>query len=86
MSRLGPGIAGVVIATLVQAWLGYTPVLAQEQTDQAASLEEQLAAQQAKNEALQRRIASLEAVLKTDVCQNPEAQKLVDGDPEAATQ
>lgn len=38
-----------------------------------ASLEQQLAEQQARNEALRQRIAKLEEVLATDVCTNPEA-------------
>lgn len=41
--------------------------------EQKASLEQQLAEQQARNEALRQRIAKLEEVLATDVCTNPEA-------------
>ncbi len=45
--------------------------------DQRAALEQQLKEQQAKNEALKERIAKLEAVLKTDVCNNPEAEAIL---------
>ena len=38
------------------------------------ALQQQLDAQNAKNEQLRQRIAKLEEVLKTDVCNNPEAE------------
>lgn len=41
--------------------------------EQKASLEQQLAEQQARNDELRQRIAKLEEVLATDVCTNPEA-------------
>ena len=40
-------------------------------------LQQQLDAQNAKNETLRQHIAKLEAVLKTDVCNNPEAEALL---------
>jgi hypothetical protein len=43
-------------------------------------LQSQLNAQNARNEALRQRIARLEAVLKTDVCTNPEAAALLQGE------
>lgn len=42
-----------------------------------ASLEQQLAEQQARNEALRQRITKLEQVLSTDVCNNPEAAAIL---------
>jgi len=68
----------VISALLVTGWLVMAPAaLAQSPTEEAASLQEQLAAQQARNEELRRRIAALEEVLQTDVCKNPEAVKLL---------
>ncbi len=66
-------------AVLASGFLCLVSLPAQTQTspELATSLEEQLAAQQAKNETLRRRIAALEEVLKTDVCKNPDAAKLL---------
>ena len=41
------------------------------------ALQQQLDAQNAKNDALRARIAKLEEILKTDVCNNPEAEALL---------
>ena len=41
------------------------------------ALQQQLDAQNAKNDALRARIAKLEEMLKTDVCNNPEAEALL---------
>lgn len=41
-------------------------------------LEQQLLDQQAKNEALRQRVAELEKILATDVCNNPEAAAVVE--------
>lgn len=65
--------AGVVLASLV---LGLTPLPGRSQ--EAKSLQDQLAEQQAANEALRSRITKLEEVLKSDVCTNPEAEKLLE--------
>ncbi len=40
-------------------------------------LEQQLSEQQARNESLRQRIEKLEAILKTDVCADPQAAELV---------
>lgn len=48
-------------------------------------LEQQLKQQESLNAALKDRIAKLEAVLKTDVCTNPEAEALLNAPPPAAT-
>ena len=69
-------ILGVVAAVIAIGFLTpVTPTHAQSGSEDSASLEQQLAAQQGKNQELQRRIAALEEVLKTDVCRNPEAAK-----------
>lgn len=44
---------------------------------EAKTVQQQLEEQKAKNEALRARIAKLEEVLKSDVCANPEAAKLL---------
>ncbi len=48
------------------------------------ALQQQLDAQNAKNEALRQRIAKLEEMLKTDVCNNPEAEALLKAEQQAA--
>lgn len=48
------------------------------------ALQQQLEAQNAKNEQLRQRIAKLEEVLKTDVCNNPEAEALLKTEQQAA--
>jgi cell division protein FtsB len=47
------------------------------------ALQQQLDAQNAKNEALRQRIAKLEDMLKTDVCNNPEAEALLKAEQQA---
>lgn len=54
-------------------WLAPGLLPAQE----AKTVQQQLEEQKAKNEALRARIAKLEEVLKSDVCANPEAAKLL---------
>jgi cell division protein FtsB len=54
--------------------------LAQE----ASELQAQIERQRAENQALKDRIEQFERVLKTDVCKNPEAAKLLDEEPPAA--
>lgn len=58
-------------------------VLAQEKLT-SAQLEQQLKEQESLNAALKDRIAKLEAVLKTDVCTNPEAEALLNAPSPAA--
>ncbi|MEW6039201.1 MAG: hypothetical protein AB1648_13265 [Pseudomonadota bacterium] len=44
----------------------------------APSLQEQIEKQRSENEALKAKIARIEQVLKTDVCSNPEAARLLE--------
>lgn len=55
------------------------------ETTTREALEQQLKEQEGLNAALKERIAKLEAVLKTDVCTNPEAEALLNAPPPAAT-
>ncbi len=48
------------------------------------ALQQQLDAQNAKNEALRQRIAKLEEMLKTDVCTNPEAEALLKAEQQSS--
>lgn len=48
------------------------------------ALQQQLDAQNARNDQLRQRIAKLEEVLKTDVCNNPEAEALLKAEQQAA--
>lgn len=48
------------------------------------ALQQQLDAQNARNDQLRQRIAKLEEVLKTDVCSNPEAEALLKAEQQAA--
>jgi cell division protein FtsB len=50
----------------------------------ASELQTQIEAQRAENQALKNKIEQFERVLKTDVCKNPEAAKLLDEEPPAA--
>ncbi|QJD30046.1 hypothetical protein [Methylococcus geothermalis] len=61
-------------AVLAMALFAGTGVAAQD----APSLREQIEKQKAENEALKAKIARIEQVLKTDVCSNPEAAKLLE--------
>lgn len=70
-------IATLAVAALMLI-LPAAPIHAQ---DDRASLEQQLAAQQARNEELRKRIADLERILATDVCTNPEAAAFVQEAP-----
>lgn len=63
----------VSLAALIP--LGFPSAWAQEEKK---PLEQQLQEQQAKNEALRQRIAELEKILATDVCNNPEAAALAE--------
>lgn len=47
---------------------------------EAPDLQQQIERQKAENEALRAKIAKFEQVLKTDVCTNPEAGKLLEED------
>lgn len=51
----------------------------------ASELQAQIERQRAENQALKTRIEQFEQVLKTDVCKNPEAAKLLDEEPPAAS-
>lgn len=62
-----------VAAGALALWLAPGLIPAQE----AKTVQQQLEEQKAGNEALRARIANLEAVLKSDVCANPEAAKLL---------
>ena len=71
-----------VAAGALALWLAPAPLTAEE----AKTVQQQLEEQKATNEALRARIAKLEEVLKSDVCANPEAAKLLgeDAAPPAA--
>jgi hypothetical protein len=60
------GLATVVVLTLAAG----PPAMAQSERE---VLEQQLKEQQARNEDLKQRIEKLEAVLKTDLCADPQA-------------
>lgn len=62
-----------VAAGALALWLAPALLTAEE----AKTVQQQLEEQKAKNEALRARIAKLEEVLKSDVCANPEAAKLL---------
>ncbi len=64
----------IVAIVAMASWLASVPICAQE----APSVQEQLVEQKAKNDVLRARIAKLEEVLKSEVCTNPEAEKLID--------
>jgi Tfp pilus assembly protein PilN len=72
------GLAAMVVATL-GAGLS-APALAQSARE---VLEQQLKEQEARNELLKQRIEKLEAILKTDVCADPEAAELLLKETEA---
>lgn len=61
-------------AVLAMALFAGAGVAAQD----GPSLQEQIEKQKAENEALKAKIARIEQVLKTDVCSNPEAAKLLE--------
>lgn len=62
-----------VAAGALALWLAPALLTAED----AKTVQQQLEEQKAKNEALRARIAKLEAVLKSDVCANPEAATLL---------
>ena len=70
MSRIG------LIALIVGVFFVFAPDSGLAQTAKK-TLEQQLAEQQATNEALRQRIAKIEAVLEKGVCDNPEAAALL---------
>ncbi|MDF9392544.1 MULTISPECIES: hypothetical protein [Methylococcus] len=61
-------------AVLAAAFFGGSGMAAED----APSLQEQIERQRAENETLKAKIARIEQVLKTDVCSNPEAAKLLE--------
>lgn len=71
----GPGLVAVVVMMLAAA-----PAGAQSERE---ALEQQLKEQQARNESLRQRIEKIEAILKTDVCADPQAAELVLEETEA---
>ncbi|QXP83113.1 hypothetical protein ABZN20_00155 [Methylococcus sp. ANG] len=66
-------------AVLATAFYGGSGIAAED----APSLQERIERQRAENEALKAKIARIEQVLKTDVCSNPEAAKLLEPDEAA---
>ena len=66
------GLAAAVVAILGAG----LPVPAAAQTAREV-VQQQLKEQEARNEALKQRIEKLEAILKTDICANPEAAELL---------
>ena len=73
---LAAGLAAVVVVTLAAG----PPAMAQSERE---VLEQQLKEQQARNEDLKQRIEKLEAVLKTDVCADPQAAEALLKETEA---
>ncbi|WP_139559797.1 hypothetical protein [Methylotetracoccus oryzae] len=61
--------------------LGYA---ANGNAQDASELQAQIERQRAENQALKDKIEQFERVLKTDVCKNPDAAKLLDEEPPAA--
>jgi hypothetical protein len=57
------------------------PVFAESSTD----IQQKIEAQRAENVKLKEKIAEIEKVLKTDVCSNPEASKLLESDNEQSS-
>jgi hypothetical protein len=69
------------LATMVVVVLGAgLPAMAQSERE---VLEQQLKEQQARNEDLKQRIEKLEAILKTDVCADPQAAEALLKETEA---
>jgi hypothetical protein len=83
IARTWPGVAGIVaVALMAPASSSAQTAQTGQATPPAAApsreaLQQQLDAQNARNEALRQRIAKLEEMLKTDVCNNPEAEALL---------
>ena len=73
---LAAGLAATVVVTLAAG----LPAMAQSKRE---VLEQQLKEQQARNEDLKQRIEKLEAVLRTDVCADPQAAELLLKESEA---
>ena len=65
-------LAAVTVAALAAG--PAAPALAQSARE---VVEQQLKEQEARNELLKQRIEKLEAILKTDICANPEAAELL---------
>lgn len=81
--------SGAYVQALCLAMLLGPASLARTAAEEAPGIEKQIEQQKAENEALRAKIAKFEQVLKTDVCSNPEAAKLLEEDkaepPPAAT-
>jgi hypothetical protein len=73
---LAAGLAAIVVVTLAAE----LPAMAQSERE---VLEQQLKEQQARNEGLKQRIEKLEAILKTDVCADPQAAEALLKESEA---
>ena len=71
-AKLFPVAVGIALCLPAVAVLFVGPKIAWAQ-EERLSLEQQLQEQTAKNDALRARIAELEKLLTTDVCNNPEA-------------
>jgi hypothetical protein len=67
-------------AILAMTFYGGLSVAAED----ASSLQEQIEKQRSENEVLKAKIARIEQVLKTDVCSNPDAAKLLEVDEAAS--
>ncbi|MFO1153252.1 MAG: hypothetical protein U1E42_06255 [Rhodospirillales bacterium] len=97
-SRLGAGarpgwaamlaVACVVLPASAPAQTAQSPQAAPSAPAATApsreALQQQLDAQNARNETLRQRIAKLEEMLKTDVCNNPEAEALLKAEQQAS--
>ena len=86
-SLAGPCLAVTALAAavaLTQGSAAQTAVPPAPAAPTREALQQQLDAQNAKNEQLRQRIAKLEEVLKTDVCNNPEAEALLKAEQQAA--
>ena len=82
--RLTAGVAALIAGLSLAGTAG----VASAQTAQPASsqsLEQDLQAQLARNEALREHIAKLEAALEKGVCDNPEAAALLQKGPDLKT-
>lgn len=76
MSQRRVSLALAIVASLVAA-ITLAPATSSAE-EEKKTLEQQLQEQQARNDALRQRIAELEKILATDVCNNPEAAALVE--------
>lgn len=92
LARAGIALAawGVVIIASASPGMAQTaappaaaPAPASTPAPTREALQQQLDAQNARNDQLRQRIAKLEEVLKTDVCSNPEAEALLKAEQQA---